>query len=203
MRWAGFVGVGLQLFETRLVVRGLVEPEVPGLWANLLVVEGVASGFESEFDLAVVVALMPDHVLEVKERVVIVEEHGRAGGEEAFDGGADGFGAFFELCGDLIGIADVEPLAGGYFDGELRRVFFEEDETDVVHVSKHAGDGGAGGEGTGFEAAGRERAEEIDEDPVVAVPGIEDEGEQVVFLAQNFGLQYIQIISGSIVAKAK
>lgn len=41
-----------------------VHPNIPGDSTNYLVIESLAAGFEGELDLAMVVALMPDHVLQ-------------------------------------------------------------------------------------------------------------------------------------------
>ena len=41
-----------------------IHPNIPGDSTDYLVVKSLAGGFEGELDLAVVVALMPDHVLQ-------------------------------------------------------------------------------------------------------------------------------------------
>ena len=59
-------------FRCRLV---LAHPDVPGDRPGLLVGDWTARQLEGQFDLTVMVALVPDHVLEQKDRVVVVKVH--------------------------------------------------------------------------------------------------------------------------------
>jgi hypothetical protein len=53
----------------------LAHPDIPGHLADLLVVERVAGELQGQLDLAVVVALVPHHVLQQQDRVVVVQVH--------------------------------------------------------------------------------------------------------------------------------
>ncbi len=61
----------------------------------------------------------------------------------------------------------------GYFDGELGSVLVHEDEPHVVHVHEHLPDRWTAPGRPDVEAARRDRAQQVHQDGVVAVPGIE------------------------------
>jgi hypothetical protein len=54
---------------------GLVEPDMPGDGSGDLVAHGPAGDLEGELDLTVMVAFVPDQVLEEEDGVVIVDVH--------------------------------------------------------------------------------------------------------------------------------
>jgi hypothetical protein len=51
---------------------GLIQPDIPGQRTDLFIIEGTAAHLQSNLDLTVVIALMPDHVLEVKQGMIVV-----------------------------------------------------------------------------------------------------------------------------------
>ena len=155
----------------------LFEHEVPCERGDLFIVEGIAGDLESQLDLTVVVALVPDEVLDEEERVVKVKLHVLAGEDETLDGVADGFAASFEFRGDHVGVGFAGPLLRRHLSAELRSTFSEKDQAHAVYVYEHLRDGRTAGHSSGFEPAGRQSAQQIEDDLVVAIPGIENDFE--------------------------
>ena len=93
----------------------LVEPDMPGDGAGDRVVYEAACKFESELDLAVMVAFVPDEVLEEEDWVVIVNVHGAARFEFALCGVADDFAAVVQHLRDAIRVM----LGGPFFRREF------------------------------------------------------------------------------------
>src|SRR5207302_10155769 len=79
----GRSGASLSVFAFVLDRSPLAHPDVPSDWASFLIGDWVACQFEDEFDLAVMVALVPDHVLEEKDGVVVMKVHSAAGFDAA------------------------------------------------------------------------------------------------------------------------
>ena len=52
------------------------------------IVERVTGELEGELDLTVMIALVPNHVLQQEQRVVVMEVHRPAGADAARDGGS-------------------------------------------------------------------------------------------------------------------
>src|SRR5215472_7607061 len=152
---------------------GFVHPDVPGDWPRDLVGDGYARDLEGQLYLAMVIAFVPDHVLEHEDRVIVVEVHLLARFEPAPDRFADGLGALGQHLCDTVGVALVGPLLIWYWCGELGYVLFDEDEPDIVDVSEEFGDGWAVLHRFEFKAAVWKSAQQVDEDGVVPVPGIE------------------------------
>src|SRR5690349_3142180 len=141
----------------------------------------MAGEFESEFDLSMMIALVPNHVLKKKDRVVVVEFHLAAGEHFAFYGVAHGIGAVAKHAGDVVRIRFGGPFFFGQWTLEFGRVFGKEDQPAVVHMREQLGEPRTVGVGSDCKGIGGQRAEEVDEDGVVAVPGVEEGFEKLVW----------------------
>jgi hypothetical protein len=158
----------------------LVHPDLPGDWADLFVVEGMACQFEGQLDLAVMIAFVPDHVLQVIERVIVVELHLFTRLDLAFDCTADDSCAPVKFRGEFIDVSVVEPFAWRERVVGFGDVFGEKDEAHVEHVHEHLADAGAAGHDTGLRAWRWDGAQEIHYDSIVAIPGVEGDVEDRV-----------------------
>src|SRR5215469_16382429 len=86
----------------RRVNCGLVHPYVPCDWPGDVVGHRQARDLEGQLYLAMVVALVPDHVLEKEDRVVVMKVHLLARFEPAPDSFADCNGAFAQHLRDAV-----------------------------------------------------------------------------------------------------
>src|ERR1700758_3737659 len=92
---------------------GLVDPEVPCDRADLLVFEGQAGDLERQLDLAVMVALVPDHVLHEEQWMIVVHLHGLAGAETVLHRVTHGARALIEPGCDAFGVSLTAPFTRG------------------------------------------------------------------------------------------
>jgi hypothetical protein len=158
--------------------QSLIHPDAPGFGTGYIVGDWVSGLLQGEFDLAVVVAFVPDHVLEKKDGVVEVEIHWAAGFDLAADGFAYGFGALVQIGGQAAAVVVGRPFFCRYGVGESGGILLDEDQTGVVDVGEVLADGGAGFRGPKVERAFWDKMKQIDEDGVVTVPGVDERVEE-------------------------
>src|SRR5437660_11318476 len=97
----------------------LAHPDTPRNSASFLIRQRTARRLKGQLDLAVMVALVPDHVLKQEDRVVVMDLHVLASFHPALDRVADRLGAVVQHLREAIGIALVHPLLLGQVSGEL------------------------------------------------------------------------------------
>ncbi len=84
-----------------------------------------------------------------------------------------GNSAFVQHLRDALRVALGQPLFLGHVLGELGSVLEDEHEPHIVHVGKQLSDGWAAVHRPDLQPAFRDSAEEVDQDRVVPVPGVE------------------------------
>src|SRR5579864_6778541 len=118
------------------------------------------------------VALVPDHVLEKKDGVVVMKVHFAA----RFD--TDLYRVTYRLCAvvqhlrNALTVGFEHPLVFRQGSGELGGVLGNEHQSHIVNVGEQLGGGWAILYGPDLESAIGESAEQVDQDGVVAVPGV-------------------------------
>ncbi len=139
----------------------------------MLIVHRLAGRLESQLYLAVMVAFVPKHVLEQKDWVVVVKIHGASCLDSALYGVTHGFGAIVQHLRDAIRGTLHRPLDAGKVSGELRSVLEDQNQPHIMNVRKQFRNTWTAFYGPGFQAAIRESAEQVDQDGVISVPGVE------------------------------
>jgi hypothetical protein len=91
----------------------LDHPDVPSDGASVVIGERVASELESELDLAVMITLVPDHVLQEENGVVVVDFHVLPGEDFPLNCVANGLSTAIQHLRDAAAIAFVSPLLVG------------------------------------------------------------------------------------------
>ena len=76
----------------------------------------------------------------------------------------------------------VAPLVFGHLAGELGSIFGDEDQPDVMDVREHLRDRWAVGVSAGVHQFGRDSVEEVQQDGVIAVPGVQEGFEEIVIV---------------------
>src|SRR6266704_3042737 len=114
----------------------LTHPDTPRNSTSFLIRQRAACRLEGQLDLAVVVALVPDHVLKQEDRVVVVDLHVMGCFHPALDRVADRLGAVVQHLREAIGVALVHPLLLGQVSGELGRILGDEHQPHIVYVRK-------------------------------------------------------------------
>jgi len=110
-------------------------------------------------------------------------------------------------AGDAVGIALGEPFLVGQLTREFGRIFGKENQPAVVHMGEQLGEAGAVGGGSDGECIDRKSTKQVDEDGVVAIPGIEEGFEKFVwhvdfsgwkdrFLNSIAGRNWLEMASG-------
>jgi hypothetical protein len=82
-------------------------------------------------------------------------------------------GTFVQHFRDAIGIALDRPLFFGQVSSELRGVFGDEHQSYIVDVCEKLRDGWAALHRLGVQSVLWERAQQVDQDGVVSVPGVQ------------------------------
>src|SRR6202022_3298176 len=92
--------------------------------------------------LTVMVALMPDHVLEHEDRMVVVKFHVPACLPPVFSRVSHNLSAVIQHLPDAIRVAFGRPLFLGQASGELGGVLKDEHKSYKVDVCEHPREGG-------------------------------------------------------------
>src|SRR5215469_16176760 len=121
------------------------------------------------------IALVPDHMLQEEYRVIIVLFHLLSCLNLALHSLTHCLRALIQHFRHAIGISLGDPLALmlNRRSGKLRRIFLNEHQTYVMDMGQHLADGQTSLYRAGIQTALRNDANEVGEDDVVAVPGIE------------------------------
>jgi hypothetical protein len=93
-----------------------------------------ASQVEGQFDLTVVVALMPKHVLEKEDRVVVMKVRVPARLHPALYRIPHHLGALVQHLRDAARVMLDLPLLLGQLPGELRNILQDKHESNIVDV---------------------------------------------------------------------
>src|SRR6185312_8566646 len=97
--------------------------------------------FQGELDLSVMVGLMPDHVLEKKDWMVVVEIHLLSGCKPAFHRISNRSGALIQHLLDAARITFCAPLIFRHLCREFGSIFLHENQTHIMNVKSCAMDG--------------------------------------------------------------
>ena len=146
--------------------------------ADLFIVERAAHRFERELDLTVMVAFVPDHVLEHEDRMVVVPVHVAARLQSALDRIPHRQRAVVQHRRDSITVMLRPPLSFGQRFAELGSILVDEHESHIVDVHEQLRGGRTAVYRPGVHPAVRERAQQIDQDRVVSIPGVQQSIEQ-------------------------
>src|SRR6476659_8645621 len=114
----------------------LVHPDAPADWSCFFVGNRTARQLEGQFDLTVMIALMPDHVLEQKNWMVIVKVHIPPSLHSASYCSAHSVGALIQKLRHAAPVTLGSPLFFGHGLGELRCVFQNKHKTHTMDVPK-------------------------------------------------------------------
>src|SRR6185437_16119770 len=126
------------------------------------------------------VGLMPDHVLEKKDWVVVVEIHLLSGRKPAFYRVPHRPGALIQHLLDTSRITLCTPLFFRYFDRKFRSIFLNENETHIMNVGEKLSNRWAALHRSDRQSLLRQRAKQVYQNSVAAVPGIEQSFEQLL-----------------------
>jgi len=162
----------------------------------------MAADFKGQLDLTVMIALVPDHVLEKEDGVIVVKLHVLAFFDLALHRVAHRFGALIQPLRDAIGITLGKPLGFGQGSSKFRCVFGEKHEPDVVDVGEHFGDGWTVSHRSGFQSAFRESAEQVDQDCIVAIPRVEQNLKQALICNLRHGSHQSGWMTGQVLSQA-
>jgi hypothetical protein len=124
------------------------------------------------------VALVPDHVLEEQDGMIVVEVHGVAGLHPALHRVAHHLGAVIQHLRDAARFTLPQPFFLGQVSGELGGVLGDEHQPHIVDVREHLRDGWAALHGSDFQSFLREDAKQVEQNGIVPVPGIEQDFKQ-------------------------
>src|SRR5260370_8040596 len=133
---------------------------------------GRAGHLQSQLYLTVVIALMPDHVLEVKQGMIVVNLHLLAMQDAALNRVAHGFSAHVQFLCHTVRVAFVKPLSWWQLGGELRSILGDEDQPYKVDVREHFRYGRTSDHHPGLQSARRQTAQQLDENPIVPLPRV-------------------------------
>src|SRR6266567_3272457 len=100
----------------------LAHPDVPRDRPGFLIGHWAARHLEGQLDLTVMVALVPDHVLEQEDRVVVVKVHVPACLHPALHRVPHRLGAVVQHLPDATWVTLDHPLSLGQVSGEFRGV---------------------------------------------------------------------------------
>src|SRR5580692_1593956 len=140
----------------------LPHPYVPRDRPGFLIRDWTVRHLEGQLDLTVMVALVPDHVLEQEDRVVVVKVHVPACLHPALHGVPHCFGAVVEHLGDAVWVTLEHPLFLGKFSGELGGVLGDQYKSHKMDVCEQLRDGWAALHRLGPQPALREGAQQVD-----------------------------------------
>jgi hypothetical protein len=114
--------------------------------------------------------------------VVVVEVHVLASFHPALDRVAHRLGVVVQHLREAIGVALVHPLLLGQVSGELGSILGEEHQSHIVYVRKKLRDGRATPHHPGLQPTIRQGAEQVKEDSVVPIPGVQQGLEQALVM---------------------
>src|SRR5207244_5198562 len=117
----------------------LAHPDGPRERPGLLIGHWAACQLEGQLDLTVMVALVPEHVLEQEDRVVVVKVHVAACLHSALYRVPYRFGAVVQHLRDATRVTLDHPLFLGQLSGELGCVLEDEHKSYTVDVCEQLG----------------------------------------------------------------
>jgi hypothetical protein len=126
------------------------------------------------------VALVPDHVLEQEDRVIVVKVHLLACLYPALYRVSHSLGTVVQHLRDATSVPLDHPLFLGQVSGELRGVFRDQHKSYKVDMCEQLRDRWATLHRPGLEPALREGAEQVEQDGVVPIPGIQQSLKQAL-----------------------
>src|SRR3989442_1314877 len=121
----------------------LTHPDAPCERPGFFIGDWTAHQLEGQLYLTMMVALVPEHVLEQEDRVVVVKGHVPARLRPALYSVSHRRGAFAEHLRDAIRVTLDRPLFLGQLSGELGGVLEDEHESHIVEVREQRRDGRA------------------------------------------------------------
>lgn len=105
--------------------------------------------------------------------MIIVHSCLTVAGDQSLYGAADCGRTAIEFFGEAVHVEFFDPLTLWDFDRKVRSVFGQKNQAHKVHVREHLGNRGAVGQCPKCERAGRQGAQKVNENAMVAVPGVE------------------------------
>src|SRR5882762_8748530 len=151
----------------------LRHPDVPRDRPGFLIGHWTARHLEGQLHLTVMVALVPEHVLEQEDRMVVVKVHLTACLHPAPYRVPHRLGAVVQHLRDATRVTLDHPLFLGQLSGELGGVLEDEHKSYKVDVCEQLRDGWAAPHRPGLQPALREGAKQVEQDDVVPVPGVQ------------------------------
>ena len=148
-------------------------PDAPCDRPSFLIGQWESRRLEGQLDLTVMVTLVPEHVLEQEDRVVVVKVHVSAFLHPALYRVSHRLGAVVQHFRDATRITLDRPLFLGQFSGELRGVLEDEHKSYKVDVCEQLRDGWAALHRPGLQPALGESAEQVEQDGVAPVPRVQ------------------------------
>jgi hypothetical protein len=124
------------------------------------------------------VTLVPEQMLEEVDRVVVVNIHVLACLHPAPYRFPYRPGAMVQHLLQMKTVTLAAPLLVGHGLGEFRSILGNEDKPNVVNVGEHLPDGWAAVHRPGIQTALWESVKQVDEDPVVPTPGVQQHVKQ-------------------------
>src|SRR5271157_260915 len=161
----------------------LVHPHAPRDRSCFLIGYREARQLEGQLDLTMMVALVPDHVLQQQDRVVIVKVHLPACLHPALHCVSDHLGAVVQHLRDAVRVPLNRPLFLGCLSlrnlsGELGGVLRHKDESHIMDVCEHLRDRRAVLHRPRLQPTLRDGAKQVDQNGVVPVPRIQQSCEE-------------------------
>jgi hypothetical protein len=150
----------------------LAHPNAPGERPCLLISYGAPRQLESQLYLAVMVAFVPNQVLEQENRVVVMKVHVPACLHPAPDRVPHRPGALIQRLADAARVKLDLPFFLGHDSGEFGRVLEDEHLSAIVDVCEQLRNGWATLYRLGRQPTLRQSVKQIEQNGVVSVPGV-------------------------------
>ena len=151
----------------------LAPPDVPRERPGLVVADRMARQLECQLDLAVMVALVPQHELEHQDRVVVVEVHVPTCQHPPPHRIPHRQGTVGQHLRDAIAVTLDHPLFLRYVPRKLGSLLEDGHEPLMVDVHELLRDGRTALHRLDFQPTLGEGAQQVEHDGVVPVPGIQ------------------------------
>ncbi len=148
-------------------------PDAPRDSSRFVVAYGTVRQFEGELDLAVMVAFVPNHVLQQEDRMIVVKVHAAPPLDPALYGIPYHLGALIQHSCNAIAVKLNCPLLLRHVHGELGRVLKNEYKPYGVDVCEDLCNRRAALDCLCLQPTFGKSAEKANEYGIVPVPGIQ------------------------------
>ena len=155
-------------------------PDAPGDGSGLVIYERAARQLEGQLNLAMMVSLVPKHVLQKENGMVVVNLHGSFCSERVFYHLSHGGPTVVQHLLNAAGISFGRPFLIGQVSSKLGSVLSNKDESDEVDMREHLRHGRAARHCLGFQGSRRNGSKQVDQNSMIPVPGIQQNIEKVL-----------------------